>query len=70
VTWARSESRWTRRTTIPQRKGDPIEFTEDEGIRANTTADSLAALKPAFRPDGTITAGSSSRSPTARPRWW
>jgi acetyl-CoA C-acetyltransferase len=46
---------------IPQRKGDPIEFTEDEGIRANTTAESLAALKPAFRPDGTITAGSSSQ---------
>ena len=43
--------------TIPQRKGDPISFTEDEGIRANTTADSLAGLKPAFRSDGTITAG-------------
>jgi acetyl-CoA C-acetyltransferase len=46
---------------IPQRKGDPIEFTEDEGIRANTTAESLAGLKPAFRPDGTITAGTSSQ---------
>jgi acetyl-CoA C-acetyltransferase len=46
---------------IPQRKGDPIEFTEDEGIRANTTAESLSGLKPAFRPDGTITAGSSSQ---------
>jgi len=46
---------------IPQRKGDPLEFTEDEGIRANTTADSLGALKPAFRKDGTITAGSSSQ---------
>jgi acetyl-CoA C-acetyltransferase len=34
---------------IPQRKGDPIEFTEDEGIRANTTAESLAGLRPAFR---------------------
>ena len=34
---------------IPQRKGDPIELTEDEGIRANTTAESLAGLKPAFR---------------------
>ena len=42
---------------IPQRKGDPLEFTEDEGIRANTTAESLAGLKPAFRKDGTITAG-------------
>ena len=46
---------------IPQRKGDPLEFAEDEGIRANTTAESLAALKPAFRKDGTITAGSASQ---------
>ena len=46
---------------IPQRKGDPIEFTEDEGIRANTTAESLGGLKPAFRKDGTITAGSASQ---------
>lgn len=46
---------------IPQRKGDPLQFAEDEGIRANTTADSLAGLKPAFRKDGTITAGSASQ---------
>ena len=46
---------------IPQRKGDPIEFGEDEGIRANTTAESLGGLKPAFRSDGTITAGSASQ---------
>jgi acetyl-CoA C-acetyltransferase len=46
---------------IPQRKGDPVEFTEDEGIRAETTAGSLASLKPAFRKDGTITAGSASQ---------
>ena len=46
---------------IPQRKGDPLEFTEDEGIRANTTAESLAGLKPAFRKDGIITAGSASQ---------
>ena len=46
---------------IPARKGDPIDFAEDEGIRANTTADSLAGLKPAFRKDGTITAGSASQ---------
>jgi acetyl-CoA C-acetyltransferase len=45
---------------VPQRKGDPIEFTEDEGIRADTTADSLAGLRPSFRKDGTITAGSAS----------
>jgi acetyl-CoA C-acetyltransferase len=47
--------------SIPQRKGEPLEFAEDEGIRANTTAESLAGLKPAFRKDGTITAGSASQ---------
>ena len=46
---------------MPQRKGDPLQFSEDEGIRPNTTAESLAGLKPAFRPDGTITPGSSSQ---------
>jgi acetyl-CoA C-acetyltransferase len=46
---------------IPQRRGDPVEFAEDEGIRANTTAESLSGLKPAFRTDGTITAGSASQ---------
>src|SRR3954470_7727971 len=46
---------------IPQRKGDPIEFREDEGIRADTTTESLAKLRPAFSKDGTITAGSSSQ---------
>jgi acetyl-CoA C-acetyltransferase len=45
---------------IPQRKGDPIEFRFDEGIRADTSVESLAKLRPAFRKDGTITAGSSS----------
>lgn len=47
--------------SIPQRKGDAIEFAEDEGIRADTTADSLGRLRPAFRKDGTITAGNSSQ---------
>jgi acetyl-CoA C-acetyltransferase len=47
--------------SIPQRKGDPLQFSEDEGIRANTTAESLGGLKPAFRKDGTITAGSASQ---------
>ncbi|WP_144206178.1 acetyl-CoA C-acetyltransferase [Mycobacterium tilburgii] len=46
---------------IPQRKGDPLQFCEDEGIRANTTPESLGGLKPAFRKDGTITAGSASQ---------
>lgn len=45
---------------IPQRKGDPIEFKNDEGIRPDTTAEGLAKLRPAFAKDGTITAGSSS----------
>jgi acetyl-CoA C-acetyltransferase len=46
---------------IPQRKGDPISFRDDEGIRPDTTTDSLAKLRPAFSKDGTITAGSSSQ---------
>jgi acetyl-CoA C-acetyltransferase len=46
---------------IPQRKGDPIEFREDEGIRPDTTAESLSKLKAAFAKDGTITAGTSSQ---------
>jgi acetyl-CoA C-acetyltransferase len=46
--------------TIPQRKADPIVLAEDEGVRADTTVEVLARLKPAFTKDGTITAGSSS----------
>lgn len=46
---------------IKQRKGDPIIFSVDEGVRADTTAESLAALRPAFTKDGTITAGSASQ---------
>ncbi|MDR7324722.1 MULTISPECIES: acetyl-CoA C-acetyltransferase [Catenuloplanes] len=46
--------------SIPQRKGDPIVISEDEGIRPDTTVESLARLRPAFTPDGTITAGSAS----------
>ncbi|NMM87280.1 acetyl-CoA acetyltransferase, partial [Rhodococcus sp. SRB_17] len=46
--------------SIPQRKGDPIVFAQDEGIRADTTAESLGKLRPAFSKDGTITAGSAS----------
>lgn len=45
---------------IPQRKGDPIEFRYDEGVRGDTSAEALSKLRPAFRKDGTITAGSSS----------
>ena len=46
---------------IPQRKGDPVVFRTDEGVRADTTAESLGRLRPAFSKDGTITAGSSSQ---------
>jgi acetyl-CoA C-acetyltransferase len=46
---------------IPQRKGDPIVFSADEGIRSDTTAESLGRLRPAFSKDGTITAGSASQ---------
>jgi acetyl-CoA C-acetyltransferase len=45
---------------IPQRRGEPIELRDDEGIRGDTTAEVLARLRPAFTPEGTITAGSSS----------
>jgi acetyl-CoA C-acetyltransferase len=45
---------------VPQRKGDPIVITQDEGIRPDTTPQTLARLRPAFGADGTITAGTSS----------
>jgi acetyl-CoA C-acetyltransferase len=47
--------------SIPQRKGDPLEFKTDEGIRADTTTETLGKLRPAFSKDGTITAGSASQ---------
>ena len=46
---------------VPQRGGEPLSVAEDEGIRPGTTAETLARLKPAFGPDGTITAGSASQ---------
>ncbi len=46
---------------IPQRRGDPIIVDTDEGIRPETTPEVLAKLKPAFRDDGTITAGNASQ---------
>jgi acetyl-CoA C-acetyltransferase len=46
---------------IPQRKGESIIVSSDEGIRAQTSLETLTALKPAFTKDGTITAGSSSQ---------
>ncbi|GAA1266553.1 acetyl-CoA C-acetyltransferase [Kitasatospora nipponensis] len=46
---------------IPQRKGEPVLFSQDEGIRGDTTVEGLAKLRPAFAKDGTITAGTSSQ---------
>jgi acetyl-CoA C-acetyltransferase len=46
---------------IPQRKGDPVVVSQDEGVRGDTTTESLSKLRPAFSKDGTITAGSSSQ---------
>ena len=46
--------------SIPQRKGDPVLFDTDEQPRAGTTADALAKLRPAFKKDGTVTAGNAS----------
>jgi acetyl-CoA C-acetyltransferase len=46
---------------VPQRKGEPVRVTVDEGIRAETSAESLAGLRPAFGPTGTVTAGNASQ---------
>ncbi|MEV4552662.1 acetyl-CoA C-acetyltransferase [Nonomuraea wenchangensis] len=46
---------------IPQRRGEPVLVKEDEGVRGDTTAETLAKLRPAFAADGTITAGSASQ---------
>jgi len=45
---------------IPQRKGDPVLFADDEFVKPKSTAEALAALKPAFRKNGTVTAGNAS----------
>ena len=47
--------------SIPQRKGDPIVVDTDEGVRPGTTSDSLGGLRPAFDPNGTVTAGNASQ---------
>ncbi|HVW41352.1 MAG TPA: acetyl-CoA C-acetyltransferase [Amycolatopsis sp.] len=46
---------------IPQRKGEPLVFDTDEGVRPDTTIEALAKLRPSFATDGTITAGSASQ---------
>ncbi|MDC7691232.1 acetyl-CoA C-acetyltransferase [Vogesella indigofera] len=45
---------------VPQRKGDPVAFASDEYIKVGTTAESLAKLRPAFKKDGSVTAGNAS----------
>ena len=46
---------------VPQRKGDPVTVARDEGVRTDTTVETLARLKSVFKPDGTITAGNASQ---------
>jgi acetyl-CoA C-acetyltransferase len=46
---------------VPQRRGEPVVVTQDEGIRPDATSDSLARLRPAFDPDGSVTAGNASQ---------
>lgn len=46
---------------VPRRRGDPVRFDQDEGIRPGTTTESLSSLRPAFVDDGTITAGNASQ---------
>ncbi|QMU97996.1 acetyl-CoA C-acetyltransferase [Microbacterium esteraromaticum] len=47
--------------SVPQRKGEPVVLTKDEGVRPETTVESLAGLRPAFAEGGTITAGNASQ---------
>jgi acetyl-CoA C-acetyltransferase len=49
------------RTAVPQRRGEPVLVDTDEGVRGDTTIESLAALRAAFEKDGTITAGNASQ---------
>ena len=47
--------------SVPQRGGDTVEVARDEGIRRDTSPEALAGLRPAFSPDGTVTAGNASQ---------
>ncbi|NOX28926.1 MAG: acetyl-CoA C-acetyltransferase [Actinobacteria bacterium] len=61
---ARSEGRFDAEivaVSVPQRKGDPIVISADEGIRPGTTVESLSRLRPAFSKDGSITAANASQ---------
>jgi acetyl-CoA C-acetyltransferase len=57
---AQTEGRFTDEmlpVSIPQKKGDPLVFDRDESVRGDTTAEVLRSLKPAFKKDGSVTAG-------------
>ncbi len=54
-------ARETVTVVIPQKKGDPIKVEKDEGVRGDTTAEGLAKMRPAFDPQGTVTAGNASQ---------
>jgi 3-oxoadipyl-CoA thiolase len=63
ATKAQSEGRFAKEIvslSIPQKKGDPIQFANDEFIKPKTTLEGLANLKPSFKKDGTVTAGNAS----------
>lgn len=63
ATNAQNEGKFTSQITpvaVPQRKGEPVLVDKDEYIKPNTTSEALAKLKPAFKKDGTVTAGNAS----------
>ena len=51
----------TFEVSIPQRKKDPIAFAADEGVRGDTTAEGIGKMRPAFKKDGSVTAGNASQ---------
>ncbi len=55
---------------IPQRKGDPVQVDSDEQIRPDTSLESLAKLRPAFKKEGTVTAGNASTLNDGAAWWW
>ena len=60
---ARAEGRFDAEiapVSVPQRKGEPLRITQDEYIKADASAEALAKLRPAFKTDGTVTAGNAS----------
>lgn len=63
ATRARNDGTFNREITavkVPQRRGEPISINQDEGVREDLTLEALARLRPAFSPEGTITAGTAS----------